>query len=261
MAENALQPDLTLGWDPDKALDTISQYESRGQNVYQGAYSGQGINPSTGTHTAPSTAQGYFQITNSTWKGEAGAAGVDLGQYPTAMSAPYDVQRAVAKSLFAKSGFAPWAPHNPRLAQAVGWQGGGGAGPALATLPEVAALAGGPQPAAPAPAPSLPADLAAPTTAEPAPLGLALALAGGLAAGHKLSPVDYDPFKIWKAEQQPVGEVELPAAAGPAAIAAPALPTTAAIRVPSANAPSTASQYATMIGMRQFWQPQEAPGG
>jgi hypothetical protein len=66
----------------DTILDTIMFKESRGQNVK---------NPT-------SSASGYFQFTNSTWKGAAAAAGIDVSQYPTAMSAPYDVQRAVARS-------------------------------------------------------------------------------------------------------------------------------------------------------------------
>jgi hypothetical protein len=96
------------------ALNLIQQYENAsGQNVPNYRYDR--------THTA----QGYFQITNSTWRDIAGSAGVDLGQYPNAMSAPYDVQRQAAAALYQQRGFAPWANYNPRLAQAIAGSGYG----------------------------------------------------------------------------------------------------------------------------------------
>jgi hypothetical protein len=77
-------------------LDIIEQAESKGKNVPNYKF-GPGF-----------TAQGYYQITNPTWRDHAKAAGVDLSQYPTAMTAPRDVQRAVAADIFRKRGFQPW---------------------------------------------------------------------------------------------------------------------------------------------------------
>src|SRR5215204_1945550 len=77
-------------------LDIIEQAESRGRNIPNYKY-GPGF-----------TAQGYYQITNPTWRDFSKAAGVDLAQYPTAMSAPREVQRTVAEQIFKKRGFQPW---------------------------------------------------------------------------------------------------------------------------------------------------------
>ena len=65
-------------------LDIIEYAESEGKNVPNYKY-GPGF-----------TASGYYQITNPTWREWAKAAGIDISQYPTAMSAPREVQRAVA---------------------------------------------------------------------------------------------------------------------------------------------------------------------
>jgi hypothetical protein len=75
--------------------------ESHGQNIPNYRYD------------SGHTAQGYFQITNTTWRGYAGAAGVDTSQYPTAMSAPYDVQRQVAGQIYDTRGFTDWSSSNP----------------------------------------------------------------------------------------------------------------------------------------------------
>lgn len=105
-------------------LDTISRDESGGRNIKQTAYSGEGINPSTGTHTAPSSASGLYQITDTTWRGWAPKVGVDLTQYPTAMSAPPAIQRKVAAYGLQSEGLAPWAPYNPKLRADLGVGGG-----------------------------------------------------------------------------------------------------------------------------------------
>jgi len=47
--------------------------------------------------TSSGRAAGYYQITPGTWHDFAPKAGVDLGKYPGAMSAPFDVQERVAK--------------------------------------------------------------------------------------------------------------------------------------------------------------------
>lgn len=117
------------GMTRDRALDLIEQYESDGRNIHQGLVGPKGgYNPSTGTVTGPSSAQGYYQITNSTWKAYAPGAGVDLSKYPNAMSAPRDVQRTVAGSIYDKRGFADWAPYNAALRGAIAGEGGGAGG-------------------------------------------------------------------------------------------------------------------------------------
>jgi hypothetical protein len=105
-------------------LDIIERLESKGKNVENFRYD------------EGHTAQGYWQITNSTWRDTAPKAGIDLKKYPTAMSAPREVQKVAAQTLFDQYGYAPWAPFNPALAKAVGWtgpmhqEGAGGAGQA-----------------------------------------------------------------------------------------------------------------------------------
>lgn len=112
----------------DQTLDLIMKYESGGRNIHQNIVpSGGGYNPSVGRVTGPSSAQGFFQITNPTWRDGAGFAGVDLKQYPNAMSAPYDVQRQVAGALLDKRGVSPWAPYNANLRGALAGQGAGAA--------------------------------------------------------------------------------------------------------------------------------------
>lgn len=121
----AIAPDMGGGMRAGGALigdplALIEKYESGGQNVMQGVVPpGGGYNPSVGRVTGPSTAQGFYQITNTTWRETAPKAGVDLDQYPTAMSAPKEVQAKVAQTLFNEQGFKPWAPYNPRLAAAI----------------------------------------------------------------------------------------------------------------------------------------------
>jgi hypothetical protein len=70
-----------------------------------------------------STANGYYQITNSTWRDVAPKAGVDVDKYPTAMSAPRDIQKQVAQELYQQRGIQPWADFNPAVARAVGYAG------------------------------------------------------------------------------------------------------------------------------------------
>jgi hypothetical protein len=69
---------------------------------------------------------GYFQITNDTWRQFAPMAGVDINRFPTAMSAPPQVQYAVAQNIPLRrwSTFDklqrqfPWLGPNMTLAQA-----------------------------------------------------------------------------------------------------------------------------------------------
>lgn len=68
--------------------DVIAQAESGG-NPYA-------VNPFV---TSSGNAQGLYQITTGTWQDYAPQAGVNLGQYPTALSAPVDVQTQVASGI------------------------------------------------------------------------------------------------------------------------------------------------------------------
>jgi hypothetical protein len=69
-------------------LHSLSGIESSNRNIQQQI---------TDVNTADGDpASGYFQIIGATWRRYAEKAGVDLNQYPTPMSAPYDVQAKVA---------------------------------------------------------------------------------------------------------------------------------------------------------------------
>lgn len=96
-------------------LSLISKYESGNRNVMN--YIGDS------THTA----QGFFQLTNTNWRNLAPGLGVDLNQYPTAMTAPYGVQAQVANQLLNGSqpgaGIQNWADYNPALKGALQSQG------------------------------------------------------------------------------------------------------------------------------------------
>lgn len=112
----------------DQTLDLIMQYESGGRNIHQNIVGPNGgYNPSTGTITGPSSAQGYFQMTNPTWRDAARMAGIDLKQFPTAMSASYEDQRKAAGALLDARGVSPWAPYNAGLRGALAGQGVKGA--------------------------------------------------------------------------------------------------------------------------------------
>lgn len=106
-------------------LDAVMRFESGGRNIHQNVVPpGGGYNPSTGTVTGPSSASGYFQMINPTWRSAAGMAGIDTNQYPTAMSAPYDVQRQAANTLYEKNGGSDWLPYNAGLRNYVAQRGG-----------------------------------------------------------------------------------------------------------------------------------------
>lgn len=90
------------------ALRLIMQFESGGQNIK---------NPK-------STASGYFQFLDSTWKEIAPQVGIDIRKYPTAMSASYALQEAAATKLYEQRGFQPWTVGNPKLAAHLAAGGG-----------------------------------------------------------------------------------------------------------------------------------------
>lgn len=86
----------------ESASKLIQQFESSG---------GKNIKNPT------STASGPWQMLDDTWKETASGLGIDVNQYPTAMSAPIEIQERVAHALYSKRGFQPWTVGNPRLAQ------------------------------------------------------------------------------------------------------------------------------------------------
>jgi hypothetical protein len=86
-------------------FDTIERVESGGQNIVTR------IQPPGGGNTA----SGYYQIINSTWQQYARQAGVDTNLYPTAMSAPKDVQTQVASQIPLRA----WVNFAPTTAAAV----------------------------------------------------------------------------------------------------------------------------------------------
>jgi hypothetical protein len=90
-------------------LAMISQYESGNRNIPNYKY-GPGF-----------TAQGYYQITNTNWQNIAPILGIDTNQYPTAMSAPQDVQAQVATYLLTQTpaGISNWSNYNPQLQAAL----------------------------------------------------------------------------------------------------------------------------------------------
>src|SRR5215475_1134977 len=87
-------------------LSLIMQYESaEGQNIPNYKF-GPGF-----------TAQGYYQITNENWLKIAPQLGINTAVYPSAMSAPQDVQAQVATYLLTQTpaGIGNWANYNPQL--------------------------------------------------------------------------------------------------------------------------------------------------
>lgn len=112
------KPRRVKSYDEDSALDLISQHESGGRNIKQQVVGPKGgYNPSVGRVTGPSSASGPWQITNSTWRKRAPKEIAQ--QYPSAMSAPVEVQRTVARKIFRETGFQDWAPYNASLRRAI----------------------------------------------------------------------------------------------------------------------------------------------
>jgi hypothetical protein len=73
---------------PETPIDTVVHVESGNKNIPQQIHD---VNTEKGT-----PAGGYLQIIDPTWRAAAPKAGVDLKQYPTALSAPKHVQVQVA---------------------------------------------------------------------------------------------------------------------------------------------------------------------
>lgn len=173
-------------------LPLIEQYESGGRNILQ-----QQVDPLI------SSASGYYQITDSTWKDIAPKVGIDVGQFPTAMSAPREVQTAVASKLLEERGVAPWAPYNPRLASALqgtpygtGMQGGQGSSQFQPFQPVTVARS---DPTSPGNVTINAPSVQASQDAGRNPLAsmmLMQVLQAQMAGTHKFTPVNYDPWKV-----------------------------------------------------------------
>lgn len=95
-------------YDVDAAADLVSQFESGNKNVPNYRYD------------VGHTASGFYQITDTNWNKYAPKVGIDTNKYPTAISAPKDLQKSVFAQMYTEQGFAPWANYNPRLAEAIG---------------------------------------------------------------------------------------------------------------------------------------------
>ena len=133
-----------------------------------------------------STAFGPAQITRSTWAPIARKLGITDWRAPGAYA-------AVANELYREAGSAPWRASAP----------GGGQAPVPGPAGTQLAYAGAPALALPANAP--PPPLPEPTQVQPGLPNLGLALLGGLLRGVKFTPVSYDPWKIYKLGENPVG--------------------------------------------------------
>jgi hypothetical protein len=80
-------------------LDIIAQNESGNKNVFNYMHD-----------KDPSyyTASGNWQITDTNWRAASAALGIDLAKYPSAISAPYNLQRQVALWMLRQQGSDPW---------------------------------------------------------------------------------------------------------------------------------------------------------
>jgi hypothetical protein len=239
-----------VGSAPQQILDPlglIEKYESGGRNVLNYMYDK--------THTAG----GYYQITNSTWRDIAPKAGIDLGLFPTAISAPKEVQRQAAAKLFEERGWSPWALYNPALARAIGMAPRGGN-----ELVDVKPAAGMAEPAGAKPAPG-------PLATVPGlDSGAWQRLLGLSMLAQSLKPqapvqVSYDPKRGiteagpgTTASREPSllgalpGETLIPKVDYGIGKALPAAP-----RPVTAAPGSPVAQYLTKVGMRSFWAGQD----
>jgi hypothetical protein len=88
-----------------------------------------------GAQNAHSSASGAYQFITPTWRQYASQIGVDTGQYPTAASAPPEVQDQVFAQAVSKRGLGDWTCPgcNPRLSAYLSGNQGQqtGPGPAL----------------------------------------------------------------------------------------------------------------------------------
>lgn len=183
----------------------IIKYESGGKNILQ-----QQVDPSI------STASGLEQITNSTWRNFAPKAGVDLNLYPTAMSAPPNVQLAVGHQIqMSPSGVANWTNYNPALRNALvgtGYDTGMGRGQqdennlsGVGGFQPISAGSAGSPSSSPSIVVNMPAVAQGPIDSGPLEHMAMFSILQGMMAGHKFVPVDYDPWKV--ANLSPSGQL------------------------------------------------------
>ena len=186
MADSVNSPLLS---DVDSA---ILHFESGGRNIPNYMF-----DP---THTA----QGYFQITNSTWNDIAPKAGVDLQQYPNAMSAPFGVQLNVAHQLQKERGLAPWTNYNAPLenyltarGMGTGLMGQQSSSSEPAEMPNFAPIAVQ-QSALQSPQVTInmnnPAELSSLRNDNNSLM--MFQLLSGMMKGHQFTPINYDPWEI-----------------------------------------------------------------
>jgi hypothetical protein len=112
MTQNGQSPSAMLpggipAWEIPTMRGIVQQDESGGRNIPN--QQGPGGSPA-------STASGYSQITDPTWRDNAPAVGA--GQYPRAMSAPASAQNAVTDQLLATRGLQPWQSNKKLMADA-----------------------------------------------------------------------------------------------------------------------------------------------
>jgi hypothetical protein len=111
--------------------DLVKSYESGTRGV-AGTSNYTIVNKTSG-------ASGAYQYLDSSWRQYATQAGVDVGQYPTAASAPPAVQDAVFQSTVQQVGLSPWTCPNCNDPLVAAIQGD----PSLAQLPTTAGGATG----------------------------------------------------------------------------------------------------------------------
>lgn len=230
----------------EQAAPIISQYESAGNpNIGWSGVDLTGVPLSaTGFPNWPgkagpkgnSTAAGLYQIERSTWDPVATKLGIK--------NFSVESQNAVARELFNEQGFAPWAPYNFRLAQAINWPSNSqaaaelGQAPVKVTLPDltISAPASGPTPSAPGPSPM-------PLLA----LGMAM-------PKHTFVPVDYDPFALAK-DEQTSGDFGPGLKPSTSQIPTTAEPTVASVNAPTSNlAPGAIAPYMSYLGRMSLIQ-------
>jgi hypothetical protein len=84
------------------------------QGVSAPGFRGELINAESGGQNVTNQAEGaegFYQITGPTWQDFAPRAGVDLKQYPSALSAPYEVQSKVADAI----PMGRWGPRTQKI--------------------------------------------------------------------------------------------------------------------------------------------------
>jgi hypothetical protein len=87
-------------------LKQIEHRESGGQNI---------VNRQGPGGTPASTASGYYQMIDDTWKWAARRAGIDVSLYPRAINATWELQHKAALALINAQGERPWLASAPHL--------------------------------------------------------------------------------------------------------------------------------------------------